>query len=185
MRFLGRPLYLPVLAMAIAGIIGCGGTGDDPAAAGDKTHSVEGNTTLTTAAITKGQFISRVNGFCREAWWFVQHNFDQFSRTQDPEMSDSKRFAEAMRLTTVNAIDFHILDSIRFLGVPADQKRQLEAVFSPMQFAIERGRQMHHIYSLEQLSRLFGDFNRRADQYGLDDCLVNAAHMPRIAANVY
>ncbi|HMJ72193.1 MAG TPA: hypothetical protein VK471_02385 [Solirubrobacterales bacterium] len=176
-------MCLLALAIAIAAIaIGCGGTGDDPATAGDRTYSVEGNTTLTTGTITKRQFISRVNGFCREAWWFVQHNFNQFIHTQDPAMGKRKRFAEAMQLTTVNAIEFHMLDSIRFLGVPADQKQQLEAVFTPMLSAIERGRRMDDIYSLAQLSALFGVFNRRAHQYRLDDCLVNASHMPKIQA---
>jgi hypothetical protein len=171
-----------VAAIALAAMVaGCGGdNGGASAETGAKTYSVEANTTVTTTSISKGRFISRVNQTCREAWVIILDNYRVHSSTQDPKLSKRERFAEAIRLSVLAGIDFHIFDNIRFLGAPRGEAREVEEIIGPMQFAVEQGQQGVHVTSIARLSSLFTDFNQRAHQYGLDDCLVNASHLGKI-----
>ena len=78
-------------------------------------------------------------------------------------------------------IDFHIFDSIRILGAPQGEEREIEEIIGPMQSAVERGqKKLVPVSSVAQVSTLFGEYNRRARQYGLDDCLVDESHLKKL-----
>jgi hypothetical protein len=139
---------------------------------------VEASTTVTTANLTKAQFIPRVNKICRQAWVIILDNFTQFSSGQDPNVSEKKRFAEAVQLSLLAGIDFHIFDEIYDLGAPRGEEREIEEMIGSMQSAVERGqKRLVPISSVQQVSKLFDDYNKRARQYGLDDCLVDEAQL--------
>jgi hypothetical protein len=176
---IARLLLLAALAVLIALGAGCGGGNTD----GDSGPTPPEETiAVNTSPITKAQYITRANALCHEAWSFVVENFKEFSQTQDRSLSTRDRFAEAMQMTTVSAIGFHILDSLRYLGAPANQRPQIEEIVGAMHSAITFGREQKSIDSIANLSETFADFNDRAEQYGLDSCMVNAAHLRGIRA---
>ena len=161
---------------------GCGGGGS--ADAGGQTYSVEAGITVTTADLPKARFIPRVNKICRHAWVAILENWDVYSRTQDPQLSEKARFVEALRLSLMAGIDFHIFDEIYNLGAPRGEGHRVEEIIGQMQSAVERGQKnLAPIASVAQVSELFHDYNQRAHQYGLDDCLVDAAHLRDIESS--
>lgn len=162
---------------------GCGGGGAS-AEGGGKTYSVEASTTLTTANLSKAQFIPRVNQLCREAWNVITSNFVEYSRGQDPTLSEKKRLAEGIQLSVLAGIDFHIFDTIRQTGAPKGEEREVEKIIGSMQSVVEQGQKQEppNIYSVAQLTEEFREYNHFARQYGLDDCLVDETHLKKIEA---
>lgn len=137
---------------------------------------------MTTGALAKAQFISRVNEVCRKAWGRIAHNFSEYSETQDPTLGKRARFAEAVQLSLLAGIDFDIFDSIYRLGAPPGEERQIEEIIGPMQSAVERGeKRLVPLSSVALVAKLFGDYDRRARQYGLTECIVNGARLGQVA----
>lgn len=168
---------ISLAAIALGAVVsGCGGGGDSASGAGGTTHSVEAATTMTTGSLSKAQFIAHLNQLCGKEWAEIRQNFRQYSSWQDPRMSEKKRFGEAIQLSLLAGIDFHIFDNIRLIGAPEGEESQIEEIIGPMQYAVETGQQRVMIYSPAQLWALFGEYNQRAGRYGLDACLVNEAH---------
>jgi hypothetical protein len=171
-------------AMAFgAAVAGCGGDNGDATASDDQGYSVEADTTMTTANLDKAQFVSRVNKICRKSWPIVVHNFAEYSETQDPRFSKKARFAQALHLSLLAGIDFYIFDGIYNLGAPPGQERQVEEIIGPFQSAVERGqKELVPLSSRAQAVALFDDYNQRARQYGLTDCLVDKERLQEIKA---
>jgi hypothetical protein len=158
---------------------GCGGSDSSNA----QTYSVEASTVITTASIGKPQFVPRVNKICREAWVEILDNWAEYSSWQDPKESARKRFSEAVQLSLLAGIDFHIFDEILNLGAPKGEEREVEEIVGPMQIAVELGQKLRpSLYSVAEVSEHFDEYNQRAQRYGLDDCLVNEAHLSQIEA---
>jgi hypothetical protein len=175
---------LVVLAAVSSAVVGCGGnaSGDE-----DQTYSVVADTTMTTASIAKAQYIPQVNKICRQAWAIIHHNFKEYSgwhETKHPtEAVKKKRFVNAVRLSLLAGIDFHIFDGIYRLGAPKGEERRLEEIIGPLQSAVERGQKnLAPISSVAKLATLFGEYNKRARQYGFADCLVDEPHLQPIEA---
>jgi hypothetical protein len=161
---------------AIAMSVGCGGDAE-------QTYSVMADTTVTTASFPEPQLIPRINKICRQAWGVILDNFVEYSSTQNPTEPAKKRFTEAVRLSLLAGIDFHIFDEIYRLGAPRGTKRDVEEIIGSMQSAVERGQKnLAPVSSVAQVSALFGYYNQRARRYGLGDCLVDEAHLHRLKA---
>jgi hypothetical protein len=174
-----------VLGAVLAG--GCGGNGDSDSgsAEGSQTYEVEASTTMTVASppITKAQFVKRLNKICRKAWVTVRDNFDEYSGTQNPKLSEKARFEEAARLSLLAGLDFHIFDNVRFLGAPKGERREIERIIGPFQASVELGqKERWDAHSVAEVATQFADFNALARQYGLDDCLVNEGHLGALEA---
>lgn len=170
-----------VATIFVAAIVaGCGGDSEDASAGGEKTFQVYASTTVTTADISKAQFVPRVNKICREAWKIIVDNFHIYSSTQDSELSERERTKEAIQLSLLAGLDFHIFDEIRFLGAPRGEETAIEEMIGSFQASVEKGQRNPTAESLEEVPGKFADYNQRAGQYGLNDCLVDEAHLGRI-----
>jgi hypothetical protein len=157
---------------------GCGGGG------GDRAYSVEAATTMITADnLDKAEFISRINRICRREWSVIV-NVRRYHGLKSN--SPRQRFAEAVRIPLMSGIDFLIFDSIRLLGSPPGEERKIEAIVGPMQYAVETAQKQSppRLFSTADVERHFSEYNRRARRYGLEDCLVNRAHLRGLAAEV-
>ncbi|HMJ72192.1 MAG TPA: hypothetical protein VK471_02380 [Solirubrobacterales bacterium] len=132
---------------------------------------------MEAGKLPKAQFIARVNKTCREAWAIIFDNFAQYSSWQDERVSQRKRFSEAIRLSLMAGIDFHIFDNVRRLGAPKREESDIEDIVGPMQEAIERGQRLGPLHSIAEVEALFSKYNERARRYGLDDCLVDAQRL--------
>jgi hypothetical protein len=171
-----------VAAVATALVLGCGGD-DGDASDGDQTYDPEASTTVSTASITKAQFVKQVNKLCREAWVVVLDNWEVYTGTQDPKLNERKRFEEAVQLSLLAGVDFHIFDEIRQLGAPAGEERAIEEIIGPFQIAVELGwKNRWRAHSVVEIIPQFEDYNKRARRYGLDDCLVDETHIAPIEA---
>lgn len=173
-----RILPLPAAMVAIAALLaGCGGD------AGGNGYQVRASTTMTIAdpPLTKPQFVARVNAICREAWRTVWDNWEVYTSAQEPQLGEKERFAEAVRLSLLAGIDFHIFDNILDLGAPPGEQRRIEAIVGPFQEAVELGwADRWRAYSVAEVPPQFSQYNRLARRYGLDDCLVDGAHLRRL-----
>jgi hypothetical protein len=173
-----------IAAAAIGAILaGCGGSSSADAGGqstgGEHTYSVESDTTLNTTSIAKAQFIPRVNKVCRKGWPPIHKNFTEYSgwHKADPG-SKEKHFVEAVKLSLLAGIDFHLFDRIHRLGAPLSEKSEVEAVIGALQSGVERGlKGLAPVGSRAQIAALFGEYNQRARQFGFDDCLVDMAHL--------
>lgn len=142
---------------------------------------MEASTTMTTAQISKSDFLARMNETCRHAWRMIVKNYETYRQTQSSG-SKRERVADAIQLSVLAGIDFHIFDNFRILGAPAGQEDDVEKILGPMQFAVERGQHERKptAFTVGALAKRFEDYNQRAAQYGLVDCLVNEAHLASI-----
>jgi len=163
-----------LIAMVVI-VAGCGGGSSD---ADGQTYSVEANTTIFPGDLTKAKFIPRVNKICRQAWVTVLGNWDEYSSTQDSRLSEKARFADAVQLSLMAGIEFHIFDNIYQTGEPQGGGHDVERMIGTLQSAIERGqKKLAPIGSVAQITELFGDYNQLASRYGLSDCLVDQQHL--------
>lgn len=175
-----------VAAMAIAVLavlaVGCGGgTGGDTSAGGDHKFPVNADTTVTPVqALSKAKFVAHVNDLCRRKWPFVLNAVRQtrnFTRKLYPQTSPLQRYIRGVHVSYFAAIDYHIFDEIHRLGAPPGETQAVEDVIGSMQEGVERGQQTR-VTSPAQVKALFVDYNRIARRYGLDQCLVEGAHLP-------
>lgn len=167
-------MLLFLATLAVVGGAGCGGSSD-----AGQPYVVQADTTVTVASIPEAQLVPRINSICRQGWVTILDNFAKYSRWHENDGgSASARFAEAVRLSLLAGIDFHIFDEIHDLGAPQSERREIESIIGTMQSAVERGQKnLAPVSSVAQVSRLFADYNRRARRYGLGDCLVDEARL--------
>lgn len=157
-----------ILSLIIAGT-GCGG--EDPA----ESYDPEASTTMTVAEppLTETRFIERVNSICREAWTTVLDNWEVYTGTQDQKLSERERFEEAVRVSLLAGIVFHIFDDIRQLGAPTGEEKEIEEIIGPFQIAAELGwKEEWRAHSVADVVEQFETYNERAADYELDACLV-------------
>jgi hypothetical protein len=172
-----RRVALAVAAtIALAVVAGCGG--DDGSDGGSQAYQPEASTTMSTESISKAQFVRRVNGLCREAWAEVSGNWHDYTRTQDPKLSERERFEDGIQLSLLAGIDYHIFDEIRQLGAPIGEAEAIEEMIGPFQVAVELGWKKRWTgRSMHDVPPQFAEYNRHARSHGLDDCLVDMAHL--------
>jgi hypothetical protein len=162
-------------------VSGCGDESSDDR----QGYTVQAGTTMTVASppITKSQFLRRINKFCRQAWAVVTDNFAVYSETQDRDLSKNARLADAIQFSVLAGLDFHIFDNVRILGAPKGQEEEIEEIIGPFQASVELGWMGRpRLRSFAQMADHFSKYNQRARQYGLDDCLVDQAHLSKIKA---
>jgi hypothetical protein len=167
-------------ASATALMIAAGCGGGEGEGEGETTYTVEASTTMTAAspAISKPVFVKRMNKICRQAWIIIVDNFAEHRSWQDPDESERDGFADAVRNSLMAGVVFHIFDDFRVLGAPPGEEQRIEAMIGSFQAAAEMGqKELWTAYSIEDVSSQFSEYNRRAERYGLGDCLVDDAHL--------
>lgn len=170
---------LAAAATSVFLVAACGGNGGS-ADADNSSYTPEASTTMTVAkpALTKPQFVAQVNEICREAWVTILDNWDVYTGTQDQKLSERERFSEAVRLSLLAGMDFHIFDNILRLGSPPGEQEEIEEIIVPFQIAVELGwKERWQAYSVPEVVSQFETYNERAERYGLDDCLATEARL--------
>jgi len=161
---------------------GCGGGGDSAGAPG-QSSSGGTDTERTTDAMTKAQFVAHFNGVCRRAWPLIRENAAEYSRAQNPRLSEKKLFAKVVRYSFMAGFDFHIFNPMHELGTPADSSEHQGTTMNfAMKEAVERAIHRMWLHSPAQLVALFADYNQAARRYGLDECVVAGPHLPSVKA---
>lgn len=175
-------LFIAALFL-VASAAGCGGgqdTSNSNPGNSDGVFSVRADTTVTDTSLSKAQFITRMNKICRHGWHVILADFAKYSGWQGPNLSRKDLYAKAIRNSFLSGLDFEIFDEFRFLGAPREEANEVEEVIGPMQIAVERGQRQVPVTNAGILEALFSEYNLRAQQYGLKDCLVSGAHLPRL-----
>jgi hypothetical protein len=179
-------MHRQIAAMATAVLaaiaIGCGGSaGGDPSKSSHE-FSVRADTTMApVASLTKAKFLAHINSLCRRKWRFVLNAVRETAvvwARKHPKVTPEDNFIRAVHQSYFASIDFLIFDWIHHLGAPPGQTRQIEDVIGTMQEAVELGQREVRVATVAQLEALFADYNRKARQYGLEECLVRGGHLP-------
>jgi hypothetical protein len=170
------------VALAVAAIAaGCGDSGGDSAGAGDQASTAEAKVERTTDAMTKAQFVAHFNEVCRRAWPEIRRNAAEYSRLQDPHLSQKELFAKVVRYSFMAGFDFNIFNPMHELGTPSDRSEHQGTTMNfEMKEAVERAIHRMWLHSPAQLATLFADYNRAARRYGLDECLIAGSHLPHV-----
>ncbi len=170
------PLLVSAL-VAAAALAACGGGGNTAA---ESDYTVQANTTMVAASppITKAHFVAYINKVCRQSWVTIADNWRFHRNRQDPKMSRDARFADSVKKSLLPGIVVLIFDDMHMLGAPPGEEKNIERIIGPMQFASETGELGRwQAHSIAEITRHFDVYNTRARRYGLDDCLVNEAHL--------
>jgi hypothetical protein len=138
---------------------------------------------MGTGELTKPRFVSQLNGICREAWATIVDNWHGYTRTQSPGLSEHESFEDAVRESLLPGVVFLIFDDIHMTGAPRGDERTIEEMIGPFQVAAELGgKGRWRAHSVAEITPHFAEYNVRARHYGLDDCLVDQAHLAPIEA---
>lgn len=171
----GLPLLLAA-SIAVAVAAGCGGdsSAEGPVLGADTTMK-------TVDSLTRAGFVAHVNGLCRKAWLILRQNFVEYSGTLPRRMPLAHRYANAVRLSYLAGVDFHIFDMIYRLGAPPGEEGEAEELIGILQIGVERGLHGPRLHSKAEVARLFARFNPIARRYGLDECVAAGGRLPSVA----
>jgi hypothetical protein len=143
--------------LAIAMIAaGCGG-GDD--------------STSTTAALTKAQFLKQGNQICAEGNKEIDAGFEEFAeesnlkKNQEPTQAQKEEIAETILLPSVT----RQVEGVGDLGAPSGEEEQVEEIIDAAEEAIEEGEE-DPAALVSEGEGSFAKANKLAGEYGLTAC---------------
>jgi hypothetical protein len=136
-------------ALALGGIAaGCGGSSDD-------------NSTSTTAAISKADFLAQGNQICKQGNDEINQAGEQLGKSVNQQQLED--FATN---TVVPSIQKQI-DGIKALGAPAGEEAQVNQLITTAQADLD---ELKADPSKLQKDNLFKDANQQASALGLTEC---------------
>jgi hypothetical protein len=160
--------------------LGCGGASGDDAGSSSAKPRVA---VARTSPMSKPRFVTFVNELCRQKWRFVMNAVRQTRvlwEKQYPQTNDRKNFIRAVRLSFFSSLNFLIFDQISALGAPPGGRRALEELLGAVREASHRGSGGPVSFStVPEVKALFTRYNAEARRFGLKQCLVAGAHLPR------
>jgi hypothetical protein len=176
-----------VLLLALVILSGCGsGAADDqtpahgePAVAGQTQRPLVQAALDIEAAdppLSKSQFVTRVNGLCRQAWATIRQDLADYRGAQNRGLSAQRRFRQMIARSLSPKVESQIFDRIMALGTPRRERVEVEEIMRWLGEAIEIGQGEYPVTSPVVVWDLFDMFNPLARRYGLSQCLVNRAH---------
>jgi hypothetical protein len=134
--------------------------------------------------IAKARYVKQVNRHCRWAWKKIISNWHVYRGTQEKDLDEQKAFTEAAQLSLLSGITFYIFDYIHDRGAPQGEEAEIEATIAAMQYPTEQGwKDESLLASVPVLVDLYSEYNERARRYGLDDCLMDEAHLRPLEAS--
>ncbi len=139
-----------LLALGAIAIVGCGGNDD---------------TSTTTAAISKDDFITQGNQICAEgnkAFNAAAQEAFSGGKPTDAEMS---KFVDETVVPTVQGQ----IDDLRALGVPAGDEDQVNAILDAAQSGVDALEADPTLFSSGS-GDPFAEANKLANDYGLTEC---------------
>ncbi|HET9162456.1 MAG TPA: hypothetical protein VFN89_03290 [Solirubrobacterales bacterium] len=179
-----RLLAVLVAVLVAATLTACGGGNGDPSAEAHAGHGFTPNPRTAVFAasppMSKPKFLAYINGVCRKAWVELAENWQIYLHTSSQKLNRQTRYAEAVQHSLLGGIVFHIFDDIQMLGSPRGDERAVEEIIGPLLIPAKAGESgKWRARSAAEVTSHFTVYNRRADRYGLRDCLVNRAHLRR------
>jgi len=144
-----------LLAIALVAA-GCGGGGD---------------TTATTVALTKAEFLKQGNQICAEGNKEINAGFEEFLKTnnikhnQEPTAAQKTEIAETVLLPSVTKQ----VEGVGNLTPPSGEEEQVEEIITAAEEAIEKGEEDPASLVTEG-SGPFAKANKLAGDYGLTAC---------------
>lgn len=180
-RLMHRPAIAIVAALLAAIAVGCGGASNNPAgnSAGESVVGV--SSIFAVKSLTKPEFVAHANDICRRRWRFVQNSVRETRvlwGKQHPRVSTQDNYVRSVRLSYFAAINFLIFNEIRRYGSPPGQEQAIGEVIGAIHEASLRGERGEPLTSVAELEELFAGYNRKARDYGLDECLATGSHLP-------
>lgn len=153
-----RPIVLLAGVVAIAAVVaGCG--------------SSDGDSTETTSALTKQQFIAQADAICKQGNKEIEEGFESFAeendipKNQEPSKAQGKEIVETV---IVPSIDSQV-EGIRELGFPSGDEDELSAMLDSLDEAVEEAEEDPEALFAAK-SDPFGKPNELAQDYGLKTC---------------
>jgi hypothetical protein len=145
-----------VLAIALIAA-GCGG-GDD--------------TTSTTAALTKAEFLKQGNQVCREGNKEINAGFEEFqkknnlSRTKEPTEAQKKEVAETVVIPGIAKQ----VEGVAALEAPSGEEDKVDAIVESAEEALETAEEDPAAFVGEEGNDAFAETDKLASAYGLTAC---------------
>jgi hypothetical protein len=155
---LSKGLFGSVFGMLAIALIaaGCGG-GDD--------------STSTTAALTKAEFLKQGNQICTEGNKKIDAGFEEFADeenlkpNQEPSDAQKEESAETILLPGVA----EQVEDVKALGAPSGEEEQVEEIIEAAEEAVEGGEE-DPISLFAEGQGPFAKVNKLAREYGLTAC---------------
>lgn len=181
---LGAALAIAASLAAVA--VGCGGGAASSNGGGSSTSATGQTATQRTEAttpatsMTKARYVAWLNHICRRSWPVILRNVAEYRSWQEPNPSREERVEETIRYSYMAGFDYYVFSKVIAWGPPGEHRRGGKRMINAMKKAAEDGLHRVWIGSLKELASVFADYNRIARQYGVDQCLVAGAHIPRL-----
>jgi hypothetical protein len=181
---LGAALAIAASLAAIAA--GCGGDaasskgGDGSAGAIGQTSSQGTEATTPATSMTKARYVAWLNHVCRRSWPTILHNVAEYRGWQKRNLSRKEQIEQTIRYSYMAGFDYYVFSKVIAWGPPGEHRHGGKRMINAMKKAAEDGLHRVWIGSLEELTAVFADYNRIAQQYGVDQCLVAGPHIPRL-----
>jgi hypothetical protein len=139
-----------VVAIAAAG---CGGDGDD--------------TSATTAALSKDEFVTQANEICAKGSDEIDAAAaDVFGGGSQPSPEEGQQFITETVIPTIQGE----IDDIKALGAPAGDEEQVTAILDAAQQGVDAGKADPSVLEGGQQNDPFAESDKLAKAYGLTEC---------------
>lgn len=151
------PIVLLAGIVAIAAIVaGCGSSDDS---------------TETTAALTKQQFVTQADAICKRGNAEINEGFESFAKQNDiPKNQEpsKEQGVELVETVIVPSIETQS-EELRALGAPSGDEDEISVMLDSLDEGIEEAEEDPEALFASK-SDPFGPANEKAKQYGLEVC---------------
>jgi hypothetical protein len=156
---LSKRFFVPFAAVLASALLvaGCG--------------SSDGDSTETTGALTKQQFIAKADAICKQGNVEIEEGFESFDaqngipKNQEPSKAQGKEIVETVIVPSIHSQ----AEGIRALGFPSGDEGELSAMLDSLDEAVEEAAEdPESLFTAK--SDPFAKPNELAQEYGLETC---------------
>jgi outer membrane murein-binding lipoprotein Lpp len=156
---LSKRFFVPFAAVLASALLvaGCGGSSND--------------STDTTSALTKQQFIAQADAICKQGNEEIEEGFESFAeqndipKNQEPSKAQGKEIVETVIVPSIGSQ----AEGIRALGFPSGDEDELSAMLDSLDEAVEEAEEDPEALFAAK-SDPFAKPNELAQDYGLKTC---------------